>query len=184
MRTKGLGCWRQAIVFCALCVPLSGWCQPSVISPSAIALEHQLHSISSDFSDSPYFDLEQPQEFRVRIFEIHTPAQGYASVVFSIVAQSDDIPDQGYDPEQRYIGTLQTTAVVEKKQVKKQKFKSGAEATLWGWPASDRNQSVSTFLVDEIEFVGEGEHYYFHEPSGKMKKHQNSKGPKAGSEQG
>lgn len=163
---------------CAACLVLSlggattaVTAQPSIISPLDVARHHQQHSFSSDFSDTPWFDLQSPVELMVSLHHLHVPEHGYAELVFSVVGQPEAARQLHLQTGQHYIATLQLADIARAMELDGQAFSHAAPARLLGWPATALNQMGSSLLVDEIELLGSGKRLVFQVPHKNMKKH-------------
>lgn len=145
--------------------------QPTVISPSDVARHHQYSTVSDNFVGNPAYDFARPMELLVHINYLYTPDDGYGQIVFTVDQIGTGTEGIWLDPEQQYIATLQVSAKVKSKGLLKKDFSNDAPAILLGWPATDRNQTNSRFLVDELVLLNRNRRVVFHSEHPSMRKH-------------
>lgn len=142
--------------------------QPMVFGPEQINRMRQLTTFSDDFSETKYYDLDNPITLSVTIFAHHIPEEGNAELIFTIDESFSDALRVSEDPDVMYVATMQMAQEAKRLRLGDGRFKKGLQARLTGWPANDNNHTPSILLIDEIELVRSGRKFAMHAENPKM----------------
>lgn len=151
--------------------------QPTAITPQDMIQQRQFTDTSSDWSDTPFYDLENPVEMVVVIEDLVTTNEGNVELLFSMSSFEGRALSKTEDrPLHRAV--LQRDHEFEQLKIGNRAFGRGVEARLYGWPATRHNRTPAILLVDEIEILASGKVHAFHPEHERMKKKRDKKDKK------
>lgn len=136
--------------------------QPKAIGPDEIQRQLQMTVISSDWSDTKAFDLDNPVDINVLIQRVHVPKAGYAELYYKLDMSKKYLRSVGADPEAVYVAILQEASTLRHMKLPLKLLSNNKKAVLRGWHSTDQNYLNAGFLVDEIHLENAREHFSMH----------------------
>ncbi len=133
--------------------------QPSAITPEDVSRLRQLTHFSWDWSNTDAFDLDNPVSLQVTIQRVVIPEVGNAELLFTLSDQQRRRSELTLPQRPRYHAILQSAEEVRRLGIRRSDFVEGLQATLTGWPATERNVTPNVLLIDEIEMGNQGRRF-------------------------
>jgi len=151
--------------------PVTSWAQPSAYEPEQIRRLNRETGFSSNWSSTDQFNLEEPIELTVTMKGVDIPETvGPAYLLFSMDVPGALIAEGLLAQDHTFRATLQTAAETRRLKLNHGQFAAGKQAVLRGWPPTPDNAGSSMMLVDEVEFLHNGQKVSLHRPHPRMKK--------------
>ncbi|PIE37028.1 MAG: hypothetical protein CSA53_07420, partial [Gammaproteobacteria bacterium] len=136
--------------------------QPKAVGPDDVQRQLQMTVISSDWSDTQAFDLDNPVDVPVRIQGVHVPRVGYAELYYKLDLDDAYLRSAGADPDAVYVAIMQEVSTIKSMNLPLKTLNNNRKAVLRGWHATPQNFLSSSFLIDEIKLADSREHFAMH----------------------